>query len=528
MTPGIRHLSAVLLSALIFVGETAPALAAPPKKVRKIRIVRREIFDTTRQSENEQAYRLVNKLHVSTKEHIIRRELLLHEGDDYVPRLKKESERALRRILRLRKAKITTVPVDKTQVDLLVETQETWSTEPTISVQGVGDDLSGKVGLRERNLFGLGKEASFFYKKDVGRITRSYSYGDPNVLGSRLRLDLNYDEKEEGVGRLIAVERPFYSSITPWSAGVRGISNTEETRFFDAGREISRFNQTNKDLVTHYSRSFGSTPKFVRRAGVGYRYLEDRVESDTGATLKDKRYFIANVGFQLEKIDFLTVDHIKLYDRDEDFNIGPSMEATFGRAGPWSPRASEASFAKLKAFAGRDHGVSHFDLTTLEGEGRFESGAWRGARARGDYEFYNHFTARQTFAFHLAGEYLANPDPGEQVLLGGDRGLRGYQLNQFAGNKLVLANLENRFFLVDELWKVLGLGAVIFMDAGYVWDPGEPVNFGDLKMDLGTGLRFHISRSSFGNVLRLDVAYAVNKIPNESRVVVTFGSSQAF
>lgn len=528
MTPGTRRLLAALLSALLLVGESAPAFAAPPKKVRRIRIVRREIFDTTRQSENEQAYRLVNKLHVSTKEHIIRREMLLQEGDDYVPRLKKESERALRRILRLRKAKITTVPVDKTQVDLLVETQETWSTEPTISVQGVGSDLSGKVGLRERNLFGLGKEASFFYKKDIGRITRSYSYRDPNMLGSRLRLDFNYDEKEEGVGRLVAVERPFYSSITSWSAGVRGLSNTEETRFFDAGREIARFRQESRDLQTNYGVSLGSTPKRIRRAGVGYRYLEDRVESDTGATLKDKRYHIANIGFQLEKIDFLTVDHIKLYDQDEDFNIGPSVEATFGRAGPWAEGASEASFAKLKAFAGNDFGVSHFGLATIQGEGRFESGAWRGARTRADYEFYNHFTPRQTFAFHLAGEYLANPDPGEQVLLGGDRGLRGYQLNQFAGNKLVLANLENRFFLVDDLWKVLSLGTVIFMDAGYVWDPGERVNFGDLKLDIGTGLRFHISRSSFGNVLRLDVAYAVHEVPNESRVVVTFGSSQAF
>jgi hypothetical protein len=528
MAPRIRRLAAAGLSVLIAFGGAAPALAAPPKKVRRIRIVSKDIFDTSRPSENEQFYRLVNKLHISTKEHIIRREMLLREGDVYVPRLKRESERALRRILRLRRVKITTIPIDRNRVDLLVETQETWSTEPTVSLQGVGEDLSGKVGLRERNLFGLGKEASFFYKKDTGKITRSYSYGDPNVLGTRLRLDMNYDQKEEGVGRLLSIERPFYSTITPWSAGVKGVSNAEDLLFFDGGRETQRFHHRDREFAAFYAKSVGSTPKSVRRAGVGYRYLEDRLESNADVLLKDKLYHVAEAGFQAERVDFLSVDHIKLYDREEDFNMGPSLDVTYGHAGKWADRAAQASFVKLKAFAGRDKGVSHFDLATLEADGRYEDGGWRSSRARADYEYYNHFSPRQTFAFHLAGEYLANPDPSEQVLLGGDRGLRGYQLNQFAGNKLALVNFENRFFIVEEVWKLLGLGSVIFLDAGYVWDENEKVNLGDLKMDVGAGLRFHISRSSFGNVLRLDFAYAVHEIPGESRFVVTFGSSQAF
>ena len=41
---------------------------------------------------------------------------------------------------------------------------------------------------------------------------------------------------------------------------------------------------------------------------------------------------------------------------------------------------------------------------------------------------------------------LANPDMGEQLLLGGDNGLRGYPLRYQSGNKSLLFNVERRAY----------------------------------------------------------------------------------
>ena len=47
-------------------------------------------------------------------------------------------------------------------------------------------------------------------------------------------------------------------------------------------------------------------------------------------------------------------------------------------------------------------------------------------------------------------------------------------------------------------------------------------------MDVGAGLRFHLTRTSLGHVLRLDLGYALEERRRGDRLVVTFGSDQAF
>ncbi len=526
----------LLLLALLAAGPAVPsplpgAEGFAGKRVRHILIDHKDIFDTSLPAENKLFYRTVNRLHFSTRDKAIRHQLLIREGDAFNPLLVRESERLLRKLFRLRRVRITPRPVDDAQVDLLVEVQETWTTEPTLTLSGVGSKVYGKIGLRERNFLGRGTETAFFYKRDeTGRISRSLSYSDPDLGARRIKLDVNYDQKEEGIGRSLALERPFYSSITPWSAAFEGVSDVETSRLYDNGREVLKFRHTEKDMSAGYARSLGSTPRRIHRAGLGYRYRRDSLltEGPGAADLRDDTYHMANLSFHEERVRFLTVDRIKLYDREEDFALGPSLQGIVGISRNWVRGSQPATFLELKSFAGRERGPTDFGLATMENTGRFEDGAWRDTLSRLDLEYYNHFHPRQTLALHLEAQYLARPAPESQILLGGDRGLRGYQLNQFAGNKLLLLNVENRFFLVDDILKLMGLGAVAFYDAGYVWDRGRAIRARDVKMDVGTGLRFYLSRSSVGQCLRLDVAYAVKEVKGESRWVVTFGSSQAF
>ena len=71
----------------------------------------------------------------------------------------------------------------------------------------------------------------------------------------------------------------------------------------------------------------------------------------------------------------------------------------------------------------------------------------------------------------------------EKFLLGGAQTLRGYDLFEFSGDKMLLFNLEYRWDVTESAQ------VVIFGDAGYAWELDQAIDFGDIKMGYGVGLR---------------------------------------
>ncbi len=93
-------------------------------------------------------FHLANLLHIDTKEEVIRRELLVHEGEPADPALIAESERNLRALPYIRRVKILVSPAPEGQVDLHVLAQDTWTTQPRASFALGGG--SHRSSLRDR------------------------------------------------------------------------------------------------------------------------------------------------------------------------------------------------------------------------------------------------------------------------------------------------------------------------------------------------------------------------------------------
>ncbi len=535
MIRSLRRILPILLLVIAkFLHAAEPAATTPivpiAGVIRNISIDLKDIFDPTQRGENKLFYRMVNSLHFTTRHSVIKKELLLREGDAYDPLLIAESERALRKILHLRQVHIRPVPAGGGMVDLIVVAHDTWSTEPTLSMSGVGDEVTGKIGIKERNFLGYGKEASFMYKRDTDVIRRSFAYNDPNILGTHWRMQSNYAQQEDGVNKVFSLKRPFYSSITPWSMTLSGETLEQDSRLFSDGSEVLRYHNKDTGIRTGYARSLGSTPRSIRRAGLGYRFADNKLLTGdmSQRLLEQRRYHVAELYFEWERTDYIRVQHIKKANVEEYFNMGPSLIIEPGFSQRWTATSQPATFINLEAHRGFLFGFAHFAMMTLEGTGKYEDGGWQNTRPSLQLEYYNHFSERQTFALNLKTVSLIHPDPDNQLLLGGESGLRGYQLRQFSGNKLLLANMENRLFFTDDWLHLTSLGGVVFMDTGYVWPENTVINLRDLKTDVGAGLRFGLSRASFGMVLRLDVGYAVSRVPGESRTVITFGSEHVF
>jgi outer membrane protein insertion porin family len=102
----------------------------------------------------------------------------------------------------------------------------------------------------------------------------------------------------------------------------------------------------------------------------------------------------------------------------------------------------------------------------------------------------------QTVAFRVtAGSIVGDAPDASKFVVGGIDTLRGYEDNEFKGNKMFTATVEYRYPIAK---KVEG---VFFTDAGNAWDGAYKLN--DLKYSIGTGLRI---TTPIGPI-RLDYGY---------------------
>ena len=112
----------------------------------------------------------------------------------------------------------------------------------------------------------------------------------------------------------------------------------------------------------------------------------------------------------------------------------------------------------------------------------------------------------------LSAEAGHNLDADQQILLGGDTGLRGYPLRYQAGEGRWLFTAEQRFFTnwyPFQLFNVGGRGVLRHgRDLGT--RPAGHARPRACCEDVGFGLRFGNSRSALGNVLHVDVAFPLD------------------
>ena len=72
----------------------------------------------------------------------------------------------------------------------------------------------------------------------------------------------------------------------------------------------------------------------------------------------------------------------------------------------------------------------------------------------------------------------------EKFSVGGVNTLRGYDLSEFEGEKMLVFNAEYRWDIAESTQ------LVVFGDAGYAWVLDDPILFDDIKFGYGVGLRF--------------------------------------
>jgi hemolysin activation/secretion protein len=234
------------------------------------------------------------------------------------------------------------------------------------------------------------------------------------------------------------------------------------------------------------------------------------------------------------QFDLVQDQYLKLFNHDqiartEDFYIGTTASLRVGWAD--SALGSSRSALMFRGTAGRgfaDGGTSTL-LLASDFFGRLESGVLTNTIVDGSIRYYLEQGRNWLFFTTLQASKGWRLDLDNQILLGGDNGLRGYPLRYQDGTARALWTVEQRFFTDWYVFRLFRVGAAVFFDSGRTW--GTPPLAGPglgLLKDAGFGARFGNARSGLGNVVHVDLAFPFNGDSSIKKVQFLVQTEQRF
>jgi hypothetical protein len=495
---------------------TGAELEASGAIIGEIRVTVGDIFDPSLPAEDKWLYRTANKLHINTRQPIVRNQLLFKTGEPYVQRVVQESERILRANDYMYDAWIRPVAYDGKTVDLEVRTRDTWTLNPGINFSRQGGANSSSVQLEERNLLGNGQHLSFGWSNDVDRTSLDFEFFDPHFHSTWTRLGLVYSDADDGSTKAIRVDRPFYALDTRRAGGVYLFDSIRNEPRYAYGKNVGEYEQDEQFVEAYGGWSQGWANGWVRRWTAGATYRQKRFAEVAGSSLggplpEDIELAYPWLGFDLVEDVYEERTNQDQIERTEDVLVGLRVGGRIGYAAESLGSDRDALMLSAYAHDGWDFGRERSVFVDTTASGRVENDGLRNAVLSAEARYYARTSENTKFFATVNGAVTEALDADQQLLLGGEEGLRGYPLRYQAGTSRALLTLEERYYTDWYPFRLFHVAGAAFFDMGRTWgtDVTGATSDGLLK-NVGIGLRLGSSRSAFGNVIHIDLAFPLD------------------
>jgi outer membrane protein assembly factor BamA len=504
--------------------------------IRAINITVDNVFDPSNPEEDKALYRWANKVHIRTRPKTIESALFLEIGDRYEARLLDESARALRALGFLADARIVPRSYDPASntVEIDVRVRDSWTLAPDLKLSHKGGATEWGVGLEDRNLLGTGRELKVSYKSDIDRDEALVAYSDANVRDSRVRMGITLTNASDGYRRAFAAERPFYSLDTRWALGGTLRDESREEAMYDLGEEIDRFRHDVNGISLQGGWSSGLIEGRTQRWLLGLASEEDTFSPtlvpQTLLLPENRKFVYPWVGWQLIEEDYREMSELEDMGRTEDVALGLNLYLSLGFAEKRFGSDRDATLFRSTVQKGWEPGgPGRLLLFNAGGSTRHEDGGYRNSIAYAGAKYYRRNFEKHLFSVSLSALTSNDLDLDEQVLLGGDNGLRGYPIRYQAGKHRAILTVEQRFYTDWYPWRLIRVGYAAFMDVGRVEgkDPRATPPLGTLS-DVGVGLRLSSPRASGRSIVHVDLAFPLNGDPSIDKVQLLVETKGSF
>ena len=516
------------------------------KRIEEVIIASEEIF-----APSDPYPLFLNIFHKRTRESVIRREVLLNEGDAWEPSHALETERNLRRLFILAVVKVVPVKGQNGGVGLMVVTKDRWSLRLTNSFTLIGSLLQYlSLELVEVNFNGWGQRLSANMVLRLDTVSVGQSFIERRLFGSRFyfgetaSIVLNRQTgRPEGTSGTVSVGRPVITLDQQWGALVTGSWNVRKRRVFrganiwqlpypdENGTETVPYVYDVRELTVEASgtRSFGRALKVDLTGAVGgylHQYTPARESNLTGAQAE---WLNANYLPRSEDVTYLSafaraypsnfkvLRNIDTYQLSEDYQLGWLVQA----GARWAvPLGNPNHFLELAAAV---------RYRFLKGDDLFTVSLASGVRLRAGQEAANQRVAAELINYspelfggrlvtRVVVDFKWNDLDHRQLLLGGSTGLRGAFADQLSGRQMILGNVEYRA-RAFELWTTW-IGMVLFYDVGSAFDVTP-------QFVHTTGIGFRVLLPQLNReVLRIDFGFVLGgPNPGPDRINASWGQA---
>lgn len=516
--------------------EVAAHLVDRGARIGRIEVVAENVFDPSKPEENKRLYRLANRVHMTTHEKILEEILLFHAGDLYDPDLLLESERAIRG--RGSIADVVIVPSaydnESNTVDILVTTWDSWSLSTNFSFGRSGGANDSGIGFEEKNLFGTGMRLNILRESNVDRDRTVVGFENENLFGSWVRIGTDYASASDGSGSDLILGRPFYALDARWSADSAFRQHESVDQIYDLGEPVDSFRHSSRTATIQGGWSQGISQDRVTRWLVGltseeHTFLPDPDQTSPMLLPEDRHLVYPWAGFQLIGNNFRQFVELNDMGRIEDVQLGLSLLARLGYSTQQLGADRNAWVMDLTARKGWQPDDDRLLTTSFEASTRRETAGFTNTVFRTNATYYRKLADIQMLTASVDLIATNGLDLDQQVVLGGDSGLRGFPLRYQSGTSRALFRLEDRFFTDWYPFHLLRVGYAAFVDAGRTWgrDPRATPGMGMLY-DIGFGLRLSSPKASRGSVVHIDFAVPLNGGSSISDLQVSVKTKASF
>lgn len=468
----------------------------------------------------------VKGFHVTTREVVIRRFLLLREGDTCTELRRAESERILRAQNFLAEAAIAVRPSANGGVVLDVRTTD----EAAIVL---GGSVVGKVPplraltLGNSNINGTTTYLAVSWRDGQGyrdgfggRLQHQQLFGHPYVM------DLEAERRSLGERWFGETSHPFYTDLQRLAWRIRSGSSIDyvtfptdsgldravrvDRRFFDVGGMV-RIGPPGRLTLLGASLSGDEDVPAADPVIIGPTSLS----ADSDPTLRNRyashRIARANMLWGVRDITFERRTGLDALTATQDVPTGFQLGTMFGRSLSVLGSRDDDIFVAGDLYVGAASSSSTFRLQ-IQGEGRRSNdrGAWDGILSSGRAAEYIKPIDRTTMIGSLewSGGWKQRI-PFNLSLNDPIAGVRGFANSRLVGGQRIVARLENQW-VVGPVTSLGDVGLAAFADAGRL-SPGD-VPFGSrspLATSVGISLLAAAPRHS-ARLWRMDVAVALH------------------
>jgi len=531
-------------------------LAPEGKTIEGIETLRLEVFED-RDPIPEKVVgvptrRLLNSLHATSRDRIIRREMLLREGDAYQQITVDETARNMRSRMPVQISITLIVAVQGTtpdKVKLLVITKDVWSLRLSFDLSITPGGLENLLIVpQETNLFGWHHTASTNFIFQPESYTLGLGYKIPRFgvswVGASAAASITMNRRvgtPEGSAMSIAVGQGLYSTRTEWAwSASAGYATGVARRYVNAHVGLfssaitpnvadnipTQYRSASRSASVGVTRSFGWGFKnnfslTMNASGAEYRSF-DTAAYDPRAVADYEQRFVPRgedrvypaLSWATFTNDYLRTLDINTLALQEDYRLGHDFSASVYPVSKalGSTRDLIGVSAKAGYSLALGDGLAGASVATFAEN---EDGVITDASASGSF---GAVTPRLGFGRLVMNTSFVNRYKNylrSRTILGGDDRLRGYPSNFFFGKDAVFYNIEFRSTSVEIL--KCALGGVAFFDAG---DAAQGFDMLHAKQSAGVGVRILFPQTN-RLLFRADLAFPLKRGPFPEQGIAT-------